>query len=116
MSDRSISRQAVRELVKKNHEELIEAVNRGENAHQFSLDQQDILVEQHTAGMTIEEQARFFEMYAQESDALTAEVEANTQKIIQDTEKRNQNADNIGKAIGGFIIFLITIFVLFKVL
>tara|TARA_R110001583_G_scaffold159776_1_gene311643 strand:- start:376 stop:684 length:309 start_codon:yes stop_codon:yes gene_type:complete len=102
--------------VKKNHEELVEAIKRGENAHQFSLDQQDILVEQHTSGMTIEEEMRFFEIYAQESDALNAEVEANTQKILEDTERRNQGADNVGKMIGGVIIFLITIFVLFKVM
>lgn len=109
MSERTISRQAVRELVKKNHEELIEAINRGENAHQFSLDQQDVLVEQHTAGMTIEEETRFFEMYAQESDALNAEVEANTQKILEDTERRNQSADNVGKIIGAIIVFFLVI-------
>jgi len=116
MTERSISRQAVRELVKKNHEELVEAIKRGENAHQFSLDQQDVLVEQHTAGMNLEEETRFFELYAQESDALNAEVEANTQKILEDTERRNQSADNVGKVIGGGVVFLITIFVLFNVI
>lgn len=115
MTDRTLSRKAVRELVKINHTELAEAAQRGENIHQLALDQQDIIVEQHTEGMSPEEQARFFEMYAQESDALNAELEADTQKLIADTEKRGQEAELGGKIIGAIIIFILVIFALSQI-
>lgn len=111
MSHRQISRKAVRELVAQHDSEMKEAVQRGENPHQLALDQQDAMAESHMQGMSTEERTRFFEIYTEETDALTAQtefetmnMEAETQRVLAETEQKNQAAENIGKVIGAIVL------------
>lgn len=102
-----MDRQDVRALVQKNDEELRQFQSKGGNIHQLSLDQMDrakVLAE----GMPEDEAIRFWDMYAEEMNALASQVEQQTRILLQETDVQDGQA----AAIGWIFILVIAIIVM----
>lgn len=115
MESRKVDRSAVRELVRKNMEELIAHAKAGGNAHQKALDQKDF-VDEMASMLSLEDRAAFYTVYTEEMNAKNAEVSSQTERIISDAELQGANEENIGKIIGGLIFVAFFLFIFFKVI
>ena len=95
-------RQAVRALAEKHAAELLEFARAGGNVYQKSLEQGD-KVSEFTAKLSDEEAIAFLNMYAEE-------LEACSNKTLDDTKVTQQNAENIGQILGGVIAIVVIVF------
>ncbi|MBM1181197.1 MULTISPECIES: hypothetical protein [Pseudomonas] len=98
---RTLDRQAVRALAEGNTAELRQFAQAGGNVYQKSLEQSD-KVRAHAAQLSDEDAAAFLNMYAEELDACT-------NKTLDDTRAIQQNAENMGQIVGGVIAAIVII-------
>jgi hypothetical protein len=83
-SDFVVERPNVRALAQEHHMILQVVSAGGGNIHQAALDQQDRILD-FIRGRPEEEANRFSQLYSEELDALTAEQELETQKVLAET-------------------------------
>lgn len=105
---KKIDRLAVRALAEKHSAELREFASDGGNVYQKSLEQSDA-VKEIASGMSEDDATDFYNTYAEELNACT-------QKTLDDVQVANQEAEITGQVIGGIVaiaivvIFLVVIF------
>ena len=113
MESRKVDRPAVRELVRRNMEELIAHAKAGGNAHQKALDQKD-LVDEMVSKLSLEDQAAFYTVYTQEMNAKNAEVSSKAEAIDIDNDARIANDVLTSKILGVIVILAILVFIFMK--
>lgn len=109
MESRKVDRSAVRELVRKNMEELIEHAKAGGNAHQKALDQKDFIADM-TSRLSPEDRNAFYSVYTEEMNAKSAEVERQADRIVSHAELQGANEENFGKILGGLILIVLLLY------
>ena len=115
MESRKVDRAAVRELVRKEMEELIAHAKAGGNVHQKALDQKDFITDM-TSRLSPEDSAAFYAVYAEEMNAKSAEVESQTARIGSNAEPQGANEENVGKILVGSIFIVLFLYLLFKLI
>jgi len=106
-------RSKIRELVRLQNDKMKLAIDAGGNAYTASLDFSDVINE-FISGSPIGAQTAFYEVYAQEMDAETANIRDSTQKILEGTAQKEASAQNVGAWIGALIIFGLVLLFLFN--
>ena len=111
------TRQEIRAVVMRHHEEMLAAARRGLNIHQVGIDQNDkILAYSRLLGSVHGPDAAvaFLNMHTQEVEAATAhtrartaQTNARTQQLLAQKAANEASAEAVGRAIGGVILFLL---------
>jgi predicted metal-dependent TIM-barrel fold hydrolase len=110
MESRKVDRAAVRELVRKNAEELAEYAKAGGNAHQKVLDQHD-QIEETISDLSLEDRVAFYTVYNEELNAKNAGVKLESAKSLHVAAQQEEEDANLGRLVWGVIIALIFVFI-----
>ncbi|HIH4928477.1 hypothetical protein [Proteus mirabilis] len=108
------NRDRIRELIADKEKQTILAESQGIDRMMFNNDYMDkfnLLI----VNEPVEAQANIYEVFAQELEIITNRINKETESIIQETEKMNKNAENIGKAIGAVLLGCATFFILYMI-
>ncbi|RUR48789.1 hypothetical protein [Vreelandella populi] len=116
-----ITRPMVRVMVEKQNARLRKIAEEGGNVYQASTDYLDWLTEVYSASMTDEEKLKFWDLHAQEQEALTrhiqdntARVEAETAELLKKHESAERTGEQIGMVIGAALLITIVLFLFSK--
>ncbi|EPD3052950.1 hypothetical protein ACR8YK_002486 [Proteus mirabilis] len=108
------NRDRIRELIADKEKQTILAESQGIDRMMFNNDYMDkfnlLIVTE-----PVEAQANIYEVFAQELEIITNRINKETESIIQETEKMNKNAENIGKVIGAVLLGCATFFILYMI-
>lgn len=108
------SRDRIRDLIADKEKQTILAESQGIDRMMFNNDYMDkfnLLI----INEPVEAQANIYEVFAQELEIITNRINKETESIIQETEKMNKNAENIGKVIGAVLLGCATFFILYMI-
>ncbi|MBN4086196.1 hypothetical protein NFG07_16875 [Proteus mirabilis] len=108
------NRDRIRELIADKEKQTILAESQGIDRMMFNNDYMDkfsLLI----VNEPVEAQANIYEVFAQELEIITNRINKETESIIQETEKMNKNAENIGKVIGAVLLGCATFFILYMI-
>ncbi|MER1730030.1 hypothetical protein [Proteus mirabilis] len=108
------NRDRIRDLIADKESQTILAESQGIDRMMFNNDYMDefnLLI----INEPIEAQASIYEVFAQELEIITNRINKETESIIQETEKMNKNAENIGKVIGAVLLGCATFFILYMI-
>ncbi|MBG2946044.1 hypothetical protein I4904_09250 [Proteus mirabilis] len=108
------NRDRIRDLIADKENQTILAESQGIDRMMFNNDYMDefnLLI----INEPIEAQASIYEVFAQELEIITNRINKETESIIQETEKMNKNAENIGKVIGAVLLGCATFFILYMI-
>lgn len=108
------NRDRIRDLIADKENQTILAESQGIDRMMFNNDYMDefnLLI----INEPIESQASIYEVFAQELEIITNRINKETESIIQETEKMNKNAENIGKVIGAVLLGCATFFILYMI-
>lgn len=108
------NRNRIRELIVDKEKQTILAESQGIDRMMFNNDYMDkfnLLI----VNEPVEAQANIYEVFAQELEIITNRINKETESIIQETEKMNKNAENIGKVIGAVLLGCATFFILYMI-
>ncbi len=108
------NRDRIRELIADKEKQTILAESQGIDRMMFNNDYMDkfnLLI----VNEPVEAQANIYEVFAQELEIITNRINKETGNIIQETEKMNKNAENIGKVIGAVLLGCATFFILYMI-
>ncbi|HDU8435949.1 hypothetical protein [Proteus mirabilis] len=108
------NRDRIRELIVDKEKQTILAESQGIDRMMFNNDYMDkfnLLI----VNEPVEAQANIYEVFAQELEIITNRINKETESIIQETEKMNKNAENIGKVIGAVLLGCATFFILYMI-
>ncbi|QOI04612.1 MULTISPECIES: hypothetical protein [Pseudomonas syringae group genomosp. 2] len=114
MVNGKVSREKIREYVKRDSDVLVSAAARGENVHQMALDQMDAFHE-HLILIPHEHSDNFNRIYLEELDANSHFLQSEATRIVNDADALNQKtAEKIAKAeekgkVLGFIILAVIV-------
>ncbi|WP_368871646.1 hypothetical protein [Proteus mirabilis] len=108
------NRDRIRELIADKEKQTILAESQGIDRMMFNNDYMDkfnLLI----VNEPVEAQANIYEVFAQELEIITNRINKETESIIQEIEKMNKNAENIGKVIGAVLLGCATFFILYMI-
>lgn len=108
------NRDRIRDLIADKEKQTILAESQGIDRMMFNNDYMDkfnLLI----INEPVEAQANIYEVFAQELEIITNRINKETESIIQETEKMNKNAENIGKVIGAVLLGCATFFILYMI-
>ncbi|HHZ6761357.1 TPA: hypothetical protein ACWL5A_000026 [Proteus mirabilis] len=108
------NRDRIRDLIADKEKQTILAESQGIDRMMFNNDYMDkfnLLI----VNEPVEAQANIYEVLAQELEIITNRINKETESIIQETEKTNKNAENIGKVIGAVLLGCATFFILYMI-
>ncbi|HHZ6744630.1 hypothetical protein [Proteus mirabilis] len=108
------NRDRIRELIADKEKQTILAESQGIDRMMFNNDYMDkfnLLI----VNEPVEAQANIYEVFAQELEIITNRINKETESIIQETEKMNKTAENIGKVIGAVLLGCATFFILYMI-
>lgn len=114
MVNGKVSREKIREYVKRDSDVLVSAAARGENVHQMALDQMDAFHE-HLILIPHEHSDTFNRIYLEELNANSNFLQSEATRIVKDADALNhKTAEKIAKAedkgkVLGFIILAVIV-------
>lgn len=115
MVNGKVSREKIREYVKRDSDVLVSAAARGENAHQMALDQMDAFHE-HLILIPHEHSDTFNRIYLEELNADSNFLQSEATRIVKDADALNQKtaekiakAEDKGKVLGYIILAVIVV-------
>lgn len=114
----AIDRAAIRKMVQRQHDSLVKMSASGQNVHQRSIDYHDWLDGVFTAGMSPDEKAEFYDIYAEETQALSSHLA--DQPIPQASpidallEEKEREEKGLSTFIFGAVIIAIAAYLIYK--
>lgn len=108
------TRSEIREYVRVNGAELLSVAQSGGNVYQKSLDQQDE-VDELIGHLDDDVKLRFLNIYTEELNARTAQLNQDTSVILENAAKAEQSSQNIGGIIALVIFLALALFIIIKV-
>ncbi|WP_314384948.1 hypothetical protein [Pseudomonas brenneri] len=107
------TRSEIREYVRVNGVELLSVAQSGGNVYQKSLDQQDEL-DELIGHLDDDAKLRFLNIYTEELNARTAQLDQDTNVILESAVKAEKSSQEIGGIIAGVIFLALALFIIIK--
>lgn len=101
-----ITRSQVRRLVEARQNVVQKLIDNGENPYQYNLNQSD-KIDAHIASWSIEEQTKFYKLFAEEMNAMAATIDDETNRVLVKAVQVEQIAWTIAMVIFLFILFVV---------